>query len=366
MSKRRMIDAQIWQSESACTLSMRQRLLWIGLITTADDQGRGRAHAGLVRSSIFPFDDIPLDEIQSDLQALVDGGMILLYKVASKTLYQVVKWWEYQTPQWATRSDLSPPEGWTDRIRCRHQKRYCAFNWPGTNDTVDVHLNPLPGSAEPSPGRSPEAFARADRDRGSDSDSDSDNGTPTGADAPPTDSQAMFTTIAEVCGIDWRVCTEKQRGALNQSEKRLRKAGATVTEMRRFASWWSNYDWRGKKGEHPSPVQVREEWGKFKAWRAEQRTSVPPPVKERAPPTPQQVLWDTALSELQGQMTKATFKKVFSSTRINGNDNGTVRVLASNDSQLDWLTQRLHDQVLNVLQGIDDGITQVVFELPAT
>ena len=117
MTKKRMIHDCIWKSEGMSGFTIRQRLLWIGLITTADDQGRGRAHPGLVRASIFPFDQITLDDITADLQAIADTGMLILYEDDGKRLYQVVNWWEYQSPAWVSASDYPPPEGWADRWR---------------------------------------------------------------------------------------------------------------------------------------------------------------------------------------------------------------------------------------------------------
>jgi len=130
MTKRRMIHDCIWQSESVATLTLRQRILWIGLITTADDQGRGRAHPGLVRSSIFPFDIVTQDDIVDDLKTIAASGMLILYESDEKLLYQVVNWWEFQTPQWSSPSDYSPPDGWDDHYRCHINKKIHTLNWP--------------------------------------------------------------------------------------------------------------------------------------------------------------------------------------------------------------------------------------------
>ncbi len=78
-----------------------------------------------------------------------------------------------------------------------------------------------------------------------------------------TPAQAMFTALAEVCQIDLTTLTENQRGALNQSGKKLRQASAGPTELTAFCDWWYAYDWRGKRGEPPRPHQVRETWGQF-------------------------------------------------------------------------------------------------------
>lgn len=115
--KRRMIHECLWSSEHFIDLTMQQRLLWVGLITTADDQGRGRAHPGLVRAAIFPFDVIAQDDIQKDLEKLRDTGLLILYETEGRIYYQVVKWWEYQSPSWASISEHPAPRGWRDRFR---------------------------------------------------------------------------------------------------------------------------------------------------------------------------------------------------------------------------------------------------------
>ena len=135
MVKRRMIHDCIWQSEGFAALTYRQRCLWIGLITTADDQGRARAHPGLVRAAVFPFDVIAQDEIEADLQAIVDCEMLLIYQVGNKAYYQVLNWWEYQHPQWVGPSDHPAPDGWKDRMRY-HGKghKIITENWPESDN----------------------------------------------------------------------------------------------------------------------------------------------------------------------------------------------------------------------------------------
>ena len=130
MVKRRMIHDCLWQSEGVASLTYRQRCLWIGLITTADDQGRAKAHPGIIRAAVFPFDDISQDEIAEDLAAIELIGMVLVYQVDGKHYYQVVKWWDYQKPQWVGPSDHPAPDGWKDRLRY-HGKghRVITENW---------------------------------------------------------------------------------------------------------------------------------------------------------------------------------------------------------------------------------------------
>ena len=92
------------------------------------------------------------------------------------------------------------------------------------------------------------------------------------------EARAMFSALAGVCQINLTTLTKKQRDQLNQSEKILRADSATPADMEPFATWWYANDWRGKKGDAPRPAQVRETWGKFKAWKESgQRPSGPQP-----------------------------------------------------------------------------------------
>ena len=86
----------------------------------------------------------------------------------------------------------------------------------------------------------------------------------------------MFEDLAKLCQIDWRVCTKEQRGALNQTEKRLRcKVSATSGDIEQFGKWWYQHDWRGRQRQPPKPHQVRETWGQFLNWRMIHATQTP-------------------------------------------------------------------------------------------
>ena len=83
---------------------------------------------------------------------------------------------------------------------------------------------------------------------------------------------AHFVALAEVCRIDLSLATNNQKQQLGQSAKLLRdKAKVAPAEIARFGAWWYAEDWRGKKGQAPTPAQVREEWARFTAGTAAQR-----------------------------------------------------------------------------------------------
>lgn len=118
MASFRYIDPAIRRSKSISKLTYRQRDLWIGLILTADDQGRRESDEALVRSDVFPYEDLKLSEIEMDLKELVKAGFILLYKSGDKRLLQIINWHKYQKQaEWLGLSAFPAPPGWQDRYR---------------------------------------------------------------------------------------------------------------------------------------------------------------------------------------------------------------------------------------------------------
>jgi DnaD/phage-associated family protein len=95
------------------------RLMWIGLIVAvADDQGRLLDNASLIRAKVFVYDnDISTELINDWLAELADDGKIVRYVAGYKQLIQTHKWWDYQSPSWASASKYLPPPDWDDRIK---------------------------------------------------------------------------------------------------------------------------------------------------------------------------------------------------------------------------------------------------------
>jgi len=145
-----MINNAMWQSEKPTALSLRHRMLWIGLITTSDDQGRGRAHPGLVRAAVFPLEDVTLDEISDGLQAFAEQEMVVLYEAEDKAIYQIVKWWDYQGKMsWAWPSEYPPPPEWQDRVKHRQGNNVVETNWE--QDASDPTVTSPQPRNEPTP-----------------------------------------------------------------------------------------------------------------------------------------------------------------------------------------------------------------------
>ena len=119
MANRRMIYQDFFEDDYFGTKEYGMRLLWIGLIAAAaDDQGRILDNTSLIRAKVFMYDDTPTDDVDRWLSILYEDNKIVRYSKDGKRLIQIVKWWDYQTPAWASHSKYPAPDGWIDRVRC--------------------------------------------------------------------------------------------------------------------------------------------------------------------------------------------------------------------------------------------------------
>jgi hypothetical protein len=78
------------------------------------------------------------------------------------------------------------------------------------------------------------------------------------------ESQAMFKALADLCQYDLDLIADKERGKLNQAEKKMRDKGYTPDNLKAFGDWWYSQDWRGKQQQPPTLTQIRETWGQFR------------------------------------------------------------------------------------------------------
>jgi hypothetical protein len=147
---RRMIDSGMWSNENFAALPAMARLLQIGMINHADDQGRVKANPMYLSKEVFPYDRVTPANISKWLELIATNGTVILYEVEGKQYAQLTKWWEYQSLQYAAPSDYPPPPNWRDRIRRTATKgTIVTHNWTLTNgvlveDTCDEHGKPLP------------------------------------------------------------------------------------------------------------------------------------------------------------------------------------------------------------------------------
>jgi hypothetical protein len=105
----RTVKPEIWQDEKVGDLSHSARLLFLGLITMADDEGRLRALSSLILGHVFPYDDVPPARLQRWIGELVNAQQILPYKADDKPYIAIRNWRRHQKPSRPTLSSLPEP-----------------------------------------------------------------------------------------------------------------------------------------------------------------------------------------------------------------------------------------------------------------
>ena len=109
MARIRTIKPGFFRSEDVSALPLRARLLWIGLWTQCDDQGRTKDNVKLIKADVWPLDPVSLADIEEDLETLADHGRIVRYEVDGRRYLEIVNWGDHQSINRPTPSKLPAP-----------------------------------------------------------------------------------------------------------------------------------------------------------------------------------------------------------------------------------------------------------------
>ena len=109
MARIRTIKPEFWQDEKLSALAPLPRLVFLGLISIADDAGRVVDSVKMIDGQLFPSTD---DTVRDALAELADLGRIQRYAAGSgQRLLQVVNWQKHQKIDNPSRYNLpGPPE----------------------------------------------------------------------------------------------------------------------------------------------------------------------------------------------------------------------------------------------------------------
>jgi hypothetical protein len=164
--KGRMFSPEIRKSKNFAKLNFYQRDLFHGLIEScADDQGRMLADPHVIKAAVWTWDDISIEQVQSDLDVLAGGKFpfILFYDVDEVRYIQVIKWWKWQQGMSYASPSLYPaPAGWTDRIKINTKgNKPMIINWDKTGgfaseNNIDGQVPTLEPTQDPTLDPAPE------------------------------------------------------------------------------------------------------------------------------------------------------------------------------------------------------------------
>ncbi len=93
----RIIKESAFTSDRIAALSDFEFRLWVGLITQADDTGRGDARPAIIKGRVFALRErTTISDIDKALHALAAHGCVILYEQDGKPYYAFPHWADHQ------------------------------------------------------------------------------------------------------------------------------------------------------------------------------------------------------------------------------------------------------------------------------
>lgn len=111
MARKRMIDPSIWADDGFGRLSSDAQVMFIGLFSNADDEGKLPGDPKYLASTIFPYRGMTTPKAQKILSEIEEKmKSVTFYRVESQSLIQFEKFLIYQKINRPTPSKYSPPQ----------------------------------------------------------------------------------------------------------------------------------------------------------------------------------------------------------------------------------------------------------------
>jgi hypothetical protein len=111
MPRIRTIKPSLWGDPDVCRVSRDARLLMIGLISMADDEGRFLGSPAAIAGYVFPNDSIPASRLRKWLDELARTKLIHLYSIDGISYGCFLSWRAHQRISHPQPSPLPPPQG---------------------------------------------------------------------------------------------------------------------------------------------------------------------------------------------------------------------------------------------------------------
>lgn len=97
MARKRMIDPSMWINEDFGTLSTLAKLVFIGLFSIADDEGRGKASPAYIKAVLFPYnDDLRIADVEKALLEISSKMSVIFYSCDENKYYTLTSWNRWQ------------------------------------------------------------------------------------------------------------------------------------------------------------------------------------------------------------------------------------------------------------------------------
>jgi hypothetical protein len=115
MARSRNIKPGFFKNEILAELSAEVRLLFIGLWTIADREGRLEDRPKKIKGELFPYED--RFDVESMLDVLHTNCFLVRYEVEGRKYLEIVNFVKHQDPHYKEKaSEIPPPTGETNKV----------------------------------------------------------------------------------------------------------------------------------------------------------------------------------------------------------------------------------------------------------
>jgi len=112
MARQRFIWPDIWTDERVARMAPVEMLFFIGCFSNADDEGRLMGDPAYLKATIFPYQDLTLEEVEAIRDRVVKNCRNLRKYTVNRVTYLAFSSWErWQKPKYPAPSKLPKPPG---------------------------------------------------------------------------------------------------------------------------------------------------------------------------------------------------------------------------------------------------------------
>lgn len=140
MARARNIKPGFFKNELLVEQSAFVRLLFIGLWTLADREGRIEDRPKRIKLELFPYDS---DDVGEALTALADNGFISRYTAGGKSVIQILSFSKHQTPHGTEKDSELPDSNGVLTVNTRDKNGYATGGKRRNNvNSEENNVNP--------------------------------------------------------------------------------------------------------------------------------------------------------------------------------------------------------------------------------
>lgn len=143
MARARNIKPGLFKNELLVEQSLFVRLMFIGLWTLADREGRLEDRPKRIKLELFPYDQ---DDTNEALSVLAENGFIERYQADGKSVIQIVNFLKHQTPHGTEKDSELPAKDGSYNVNFRNGSGYVTGSKRANNVKKAADNVSLPGS----------------------------------------------------------------------------------------------------------------------------------------------------------------------------------------------------------------------------